>query len=247
MSWQCPYCETVNQDAVPICTVCDHIAPVITSFLSLEEIDNAREYSEKLARIHQLENDGNYSEMLSVCMEAISLYKANDVALSKAQQAIQKLVEQELADNILSLLNEIKDSTPAKADAIIDLCHMLGINSEDIDNLQVVVRQKIDAESSKQGHIRTIVHLVLDQKVDEALRQIDEAIKQFPAESEIFHIRDKVECLKNTLSKRIDKPSKYPKVSRTNPPMVVPTNDGKSDMHSNTELGQKRKFPKIKR
>ena len=58
MSWQCAYCESGNQDAVPVCTVCDRLAPVVESYISLEKIECTTENNEKLDLVHQLENDG---------------------------------------------------------------------------------------------------------------------------------------------------------------------------------------------
>ena len=72
MSWQCPVCETVNQDVTPVCTVCDSLAPVIESFLSLESIDNLREYNNKLDDIHRAEIEGDYDKMLDIASKAIA-------------------------------------------------------------------------------------------------------------------------------------------------------------------------------
>ena len=77
MSWQCPYCETVNQDAVPICTVCERVAPVVESFLSLEQIDHAREYEELLSSVYSYESEQDYDKMLESALKAASTFSQN--------------------------------------------------------------------------------------------------------------------------------------------------------------------------
>lgn len=84
MSWQCPNCETVNQDVTPVCTVCDHLAPVIDSFLSLEGIQLQTEYNAKLDEVYALESSGEYEQMLQTALEAISIYRENALAVGKA-------------------------------------------------------------------------------------------------------------------------------------------------------------------
>ena len=130
MSWQCPTCETVNQDVTPICTVCDSIAPVIESYLSLEAIELLREYNEKLDSIHSLEVAGSYEAMLETAMEAISLYKENGLALDKAKHALIHLNNDKLKSQFSYMLkSEMEEKNYLFASVLIKLMDRLAIDT----------------------------------------------------------------------------------------------------------------------
>ena len=122
MSWQCPTCETVNQDVTPVCTVCDTLAPVIESFLSLESIEDLREYNAKLDEVHRLEVACDFDAMLETALEAIAIYKENGLAVDKAKQALKKSNEVQLKIQLLTLLNStIEKKNYLAANVIIHL------------------------------------------------------------------------------------------------------------------------------
>ena len=130
MSWQCPTCETVNQDVTPVCTVCDTLAPVIESFLSLESIEDLREYNSKLDEVHRLEISGDYDRMLDVALEAIATYKENGIAVEKAKQALKKSNEIQLASQLATLLNStIEKKNYLAATAVIRLIENLTLKN----------------------------------------------------------------------------------------------------------------------
>lgn len=110
MSWQCPYDETVNQDAVPYCTVCGRLAPVIESFLSLEQIENISLYNDKLDKVHQYEFNGQYENMLATALEAIRLYKENGLAVAKVRVAVKRILENDMAYKLIKLIDRSLDT-----------------------------------------------------------------------------------------------------------------------------------------
>lgn len=235
MSWQCPTCETVNQDVTPVCTVCDTLAPVIESFLSLESIEDLREYNSKLDEVHRLEISGDYDRMLDVALEAISIYKENGIAVDKAKQALTKSNEVQLASQLSILLNStIEKKNYLAATAVIRLIENFHLDVPELASIKSEVKEQLakeKAQTSKEKEIDEILKNSYKEFIalhtDVALNIVTEGLEKYPASKLLQYRRDEIikfaETIEEIRKKKlkepiggnpIEKKRKYPKVKR---------------------------------
>lgn len=246
MSWQCPYCENVNQDAVPICTVCERVAPVVESFLSLEQINHAREYEELLSEVYSSEASSDYENMLTAALKAASTFNQNDVAVSKIHLAVKLQYEKSLRDNLLeNIKKQIEEGQYFDAQASIRLWHFFRF-----DNMLIVpFSEKVEKELAKLTRDKAlkdeITQFIIDGNHSEALRVVETEILSNPDVPELKELRSKIQnIIKSTES--TDKVRKIPKPpKREKDTKVIPT---EKEGTTPTTLGCKhKKFPKVKR
>lgn len=245
MSWQCPYCETVNQDAVTICTVCERIAPVVESFLSLEQIAHAREYGELLTDIYDYEKEGDFDRMLAAALKAACTYNQNDVAISKIQLAI-KLSHEKIFQ--VFILAKIKENIDLKlfsaADAYIQLWNAMGYNNDPIASYEFEVYNEQRKKEYKIEVTKKIFNHILSGLPSEALTLVETELIKSPDDSELSDIRSKIQNLIKSSSpykksRNIPKPTR----TRTTPlDLELPTHDKTPE-----QLGRQIKIPKVKR
>lgn len=256
MSWQCPTCETVNQDVTPVCTVCDTLAPVIESFLSLESIEDLREYNSKLDEVHRLEISGDYDRMLDVALEAISIYKENGIAVDKAKQALKKSSEVKLTNQLSILLNStIEKKNYLAATAVIRLIENFHLDVPELASIKSEVKEQLakeKAQTSKEKEIDEILKSsykeIVDLHLDEALNIIVEGLEKYPSSKLLQYRRDDIKKLAETvgeLKKKTESRKKpiHKPIHRTVTP-ASPTPQQPPDVIT---LDKKRKFPKPKR
>ena len=245
MSWQCPYCETVNQDAVPICTVCERVAPVVESFLSLEQIDHAREYEELLSSVYSCEADHDYDKMLELALKAASTFSQNDTAISKVRLAIKLAYEKKSQEYILSKIAEYTESNNYTiANAYICLWQNLKFDN----SLILSYVEKINVELNRAGHIHQILKQVTDNILNgafsDALTIIETELLTHNDSTELLDLRSKVQNLIKNIEYK-EKPRKLPKPMKKSLETI-----GSSVDSVDTKIAivqTKRKFPKVKR
>ncbi len=245
MSWQCPYCETVNQDAVPICTVCERVAPVVESFLSLEQIDHAREYEELLSSVYSYEADHDYDKMLESALKAASTFSQNDTAISKVRLAIKLAYEKKSQDYILSKIAEYTDyNNYTIANAYISLWQNLKFDK----SLILSYVEKINVELNRACHIDQILKQVTDNILNgafsDALTIIETELLTHIDSTELLDLRSKVQNLIKNIEYKA-KPRKLPKPLKKSLEAI-----GSSVDSADTKIAiaqTTRKFPRVKR
>lgn len=257
MSWQCPICETVNQDVTPVCTVCDSLAPVIESFLSLESIEELREYNKKLDEIHRVEIKGDYERMLEIALDAIAIYKENGLAVEKAKQALKHLNEDMLKFQLSTLLNAtIEKKNYLAATAVIRLIENLHLEISEFDLLKAEVKGQLAKEKAQLSKEREIDEILKSSyrsiillQLDEASEIVDKGLKKYPSSKLLQFRREEIKSLKilivelqkkaETKKKPFNKPVHNPgKAEPAKPITTVPI----------ISLGGKKtKIPKVKR
>jgi tetratricopeptide (TPR) repeat protein len=251
MSWQCPYCETVNQDAVPVCTVCDRLSPVVESYLSLETIQHAKEYTEKLAQINEFELSGDFPNAISTALEAISVYEDNDVALQKLKEDTKMEVDMNMSSALSDMLSSAVESNEySNADIVIKLWDKLGFPGESVNKF----RSKIYETLTYKEQIRTIIKSATDSilalKPEDALERIEKALLSYPTDGQLKSYRDKIKqfvtelevCKKNASKAR----KIYPKPATTSSDTSKDTTVSIEGKREET-TSRKRKFPVVKR
>lgn len=253
MSWQCPVCETVNQDITPICTVCDHLAPVVDAYLSLESIETLRNYNDKLAQVHSLEINKDYSTMLELAIQAMALYKDNGLAIEKAQQAITKLQERQLEGRLTSVLKSaIEGKNLNLTQGIIKVLELFEISTDKIEELKIDLRKKL----SRKRDVDSILHqsflAIIDLKVELALKIVEEGLLVHTASKRLQERRGEIQRFIQNLN---DRKERKPQPKPLRPPIKSNLNSSKSkakeedkDNDRNSEKNEigKRKFPKVK-
>lgn len=241
MSWQCPICETVNLDVTPVCTVCDNLAPVIQSYLSLQAIDLLQEYNKKLDAIHTLEADGNYEEMLNTAMEAISLYRENSLALDKAKHALIHLnqfkLKKQISDNIN---NAIEKEDFTLADSLFQLLDSFGIDTSEFATFRSEVRNQLFCKNEIAKILDDSYEVLIELNTDKALQIVKEGLDKYPS-SELLQCRqDEIEKFSCKILKEKENDKKlYSKSPQGGPPAEgSPKPEDKKS---------KRKFPTVTR
>lgn len=251
MSWQCPKCETVNQDVTPVCTVCDCIAPVIESYLSLEAIELLREYNEKLDSIHSLEAAGNYEAMLDTAMEAIALYKENSLAVEKAKHALIHLNNTKLKSQISALLN----SAMEKKNYLIASVLLILIDSFSIDVLEFSdIRTEVSSQLSRKNEIDKILHesykAVVELDTSRAQQIVEEGLSKYSSSKLLQFRRDDIKkliCSLSSMGKPEEKRKSFPRPPHKETESSSTTRDISIDAKIIDSKPPKRKFPKVKR
>ena len=245
MSWQCPYCETVNQDAVPICTVCERVAPVVESFLSLEQIDHAREYEGLLSEVYSFEAEQDYDKMLQVALKAASTFIQNDTAISKVHLAIKLSIENKIQEYILTKVKELVDKNEfASAQSFIALWHNLKFDKSMISAYGKLVDEELSIVAHKDLINNRLVNSVLNGNFSEALTIIETEILTHGKSTELSDIRVKIQNIINNFDSK-DKPRRIHRPLKKSSEVHVATPEEKPiiDIKNKTQ----RKFPKVKR
>lgn len=248
MSWQCPKCETVNQDVTPVCTVCDTLAPVIESFLSIESIGDLSEYNVKLDEVHRLEISGDYENMLVVALEAIAIYKENGLAVEKAKQALKHLNEEQLK---LQLINLLSSNTEKKnyteATLILRLIEYFHLEISDITSIKTEIKSQLSKEKDIDEILKESYKAIVSLELSKASEIIEVGLEKYPSSKLLQFRRDEIRnltlAINNLQKKSEDKKRTFPK------PTHRPTEEPKASENLNEviSLDKKRKFPKPKR
>lgn len=249
MSWQCPVCETVNQDVTPVCTVCDSLAPVIESFLSLESIDNLREYNNKLDDIHRAEIEGDYDKMLDIALEAISIYKENGLAVEKAKQALTRKNEALLITKLISLLHTtIEKKNYLAATAIIRLIENFKLEVPELPTLKSEVGSQLSRGNDIDKMLKESYKSIISLDHNNALKIIESGIKKYPSSKLLQYRREEIKSFTASLYK-IQKEVGFKRKPFPRPSHRQDVEELKSQHLTNEviSLDNKRKFPKPKR
>lgn len=249
MSWQCPTCETVNQDVTPVCTVCDNLAPVIQSFLSLETIELSSEYNEKLEEVHRLQIVGDYDRMFDVALEAIAIYKENGLAVSKARQALKHLNEEQLKSQLSILLNTtIEKKNYLAATAIIRLIENFNLEVPGFASLKSEVKNQVSREKDIDEILKESYKAIVALDLTKALEIVEEGLEKYPSSKLLQFRRDDIRNLTasiNDLQKKSEvKKKHFPKPIHRSAPMEPKDSEKTKEVIS---LDKKQKFPKPKR
>lgn len=251
MSWQCPTCETVNQDVTPVCTVCDSIAPVIESYLSLEAIELLREYNEKLDSIHSLEAVGNYEAMLNMAMEAIALYKENSLALEKAKHALIHLNSLKLKSKISVLLDSAIDKKNyLLAFTLLKLIDSFSIDALDFSDIRSEVRSQLSRKNEIDKILDESFKAIIELDTSRALQVVEEGLSKYSTSKLLQFRRDDIKKLIGSLStfhKPEEKRKSFPRPPHKGTEPISTTRDVSTDVSIIDLKPIKRKFPKVKR
>lgn len=249
MSWQCPTCETVNQDVTPVCTVCDNLAPVIQSFLSLEAIELSSEYNEKLEEVHRLQIAGEYDRMFDIALEAISIYKENGLAVEKAKQALKHISEEQLNSQLSTLLNStIEKKNYLAATAIIRLIENFHLEVPDYVILKSEVKSQLLREKDIDEILKESYKAIITLELAKASDIVERGLKKYPSSKRIQFRRDDIRNLTssiNDLQKKSEVKKKlFPKPLHRFQPMDNKALEKPKEIIS---LDKKPKYPKPKR
>lgn len=245
MPWQCTYCETVNQDAVPICTVCERIAPVVENFLSLEQIDHAREYEELLSDVYSFEAEQDYDKMLQAALKAASTFTQNDTAISKAHLAIKLSYEKNLQDYILSKIVEYTEGNNyTLANAYVSLWQNLKFDNSLILSYIETINAELNIASHKDQILRQVTNNILNGAFSEALTIIETELLTHKDATELLDLRSKVQNLIKNIEHK-EKPRKLPKHPKKG--LVSPEPIIEAPPTTDVKRASQRKFPKVKR
>lgn len=251
MSWQCPKCETVNQDVTPVCTVCDSIAPVIESYLSLEAIELLREYNEKLDSIHSLEAVGNYEAMLDTAMEAIALYKENSLALEKAKHALIHLNNTKLRSQISGLLNRaMEKKNYLAASALLKLIDSFSIDVLEFSEIRTEVRSQLSRKNEIDKILDESYKAIIGLDTSRALQIVEDGLSKYPSSKLLQFRRDEIKKFIDSLSsikKPEDKRKPFPRPSHKGVEAVPAITESPVETSIIDLKPSKRKFPKVKR
>lgn len=251
MSWICPTCETLNQDITPVCTVCDSIAPVIESYLSLEAIELLREYNEKLDSIHSLEAVGDYEAMLDTAMDAIVLYKENSLALEKAKHALIHLNNTKLKSQISGLLNsamERKDYLTASA--LLKLIDSFSIDALEFSEIRTEIHSQLSRKNEIDKILEESYEAIIELDTSRALQIVEEGLSKYSTSKLLQFRRDDIKKLIGSLSsikKPEDKRKPFPRPSHKGGETVPAIKESSAETPIIDLKPSKRKFPKIKR
>lgn len=250
MSWQCPICETVNQDVTPVCTVCDHLSPVVDSFLSLESIEKLRDYNEKLEEVHRLEIAGKYDEMIESSIKAMSLYRDNTLAIEKTRQAVEKLQQIKLDNLVINILGEALDKKNLNlATGILKMIDLLEISNDKLDEMKREAKKKISRKKDVDEILHKTFLALVDLDTDNALRIVEEGLIIHSASKRLQNRRKEIQTFIQHLNKRKETDNKNkrkipaPKLLSNNAD-TVHSETGK-DSNKTIET-KKRKFPQVK-
>lgn len=251
MSWQCPTCETVNQDATPVCTVCDRIAPVIETYLSLESIELLREYNEKLNAIHSLEATGNYEDMLDTAMAAVALYKENGLALDKAKHALIHLNNDQLKKQISIMLeNAIEEKNYLQASVLLNLFDAFSIDSTEFNEVRSDVRNQLSRKNEIDIILDETYKSIIELDTAKALQIVENALSKYSSSEHLQHRRDDIKKLISSLGsvkKSEGKKRQFPRPQHKGE-KSIPTLPPEALGTPIIDLEpSKRKFPKVKR
>lgn len=251
MSWQCPTCETVNQDVTPVCTVCDSIAPVIESYLSLETIELLKEYNEKLDSIHSLEVAGNYEAMLDTAMEAVALYKENSLALEKAKHALIHLNNAKLKSQISGLLNSaMEKKNYLTASALLKLIDSFFIDVLEFSEIRTEVRSQLSRKNEINKILDESYKAIIELNTSRALQIVEEGLSKYSSSKLLQFRRDDIQKLIISLSS-IRKPEEKRKSFPRPPCKITEASSTTRDISPDAPIidlkSAKRKFPKVNR
>ncbi len=245
MSWQCPYCETVNQDAVPICTVCERVAPVVEAFLSLEQIDHAREYEELLSDVYSFEAEQDYGKMLQTALKAVSTFTQNDTAISKVHLAIKLAYEKKFQDDILSKIAEYTEcNNYTIANAYISLWQHLKFDNSLILPYVETINGELNRVCHKDQILRQVTDNILNGSFSDALTIIETELLMHKDSTELLDIRSKVQNLIKNVEYK-EKPRKLPKPPKKSLGTSEPVIDASPT--ADIKRTSQRKFPKVRR
>lgn len=251
MSWQCPTCETVNQDVTPVCTVCDSIAPVIESYLSLEAIELLREYHEKLNSIHTLEASGDFEAMLDMAMEAIALYKENSLALDKAKHALIHLNNDKVRSQISTMLNSaMEKKNYLAASALFKLMDYFPIDTLEFSDIRTELRNQLSRKNDIDKVLNESYTALIELDTTRALQIVEEGLSKYPSSKLLQFRRDDIKKLINLLNalrRPEEKRKQYPRPSHKGTELGSTTRDVSTGATIIDLKPTKRKFPKVKR
>lgn len=251
MSWQCPTCETVNQDVTPVCTVCDSIAPVIESYLSLEAIELLREYNDKLDSIHSLEADGNYEAMLDTAMEAIALYKENSLALEKAKHALIHLNNTKLKSQISALLNNaMEKKNYHTASALFKLIDSFSIDVLEFSEIRTEVRNQLSRKNEINKILDESYRAIIELDTSRALQIVEDGLSKYSTSKLLQFRRDDIKKFIGSLrsiGKSEEKRKSFPRPPYKGTEPISTARDISTDAPTIDSKPAKRKFPKVKR
>lgn len=252
MSWQCPICETVNQDVTPVCTVCDHLAPVVDSYLSLESIENLRIYNEKLEEVHSLEIDNNFSGMLDAAIQAMALYRENGLAIEKAKQAIKKFYAKDMEGKLLVLLQDAcKKKNLILANGMLKIIECLDISNEEVDKLRKDTKKKISRKKDVDQLLENSYQALLELDTSKAMAIVEGGLIIHTSSKRLQTRRTEIQTFIKNLNNLKDKKNKLTP-SRPKPKPKPQSMNSENERHSIkqteiTGLEEKRKFPTVKR
>lgn len=245
MSWQCPYCETVNQDAVPICTVCERVAPVVESFLSLEQIDHAREYEELLSDVYSFEAEQDYDKMLQAALKAASTFTQNDTAISKVHLAIKLAYEKKSKSYILSKIVQYTEcNNYTLANTYVSLWQNLKFDNSLILSYIETINAGLNIAAHKDQILRQVTNNILNGAFSEALTIIETELLTYKDATELLDLRSKVQNLIKNIEHK-EKPRKLPKSPKKGLGSPKPIIDASPS--TDVRRTSQRKFPKVKR
>lgn len=251
MSWQCPTCETVNQDVTPVCTVCDSIAPVIESYLSLEAIELLREYNKKLDSIHSLEASGDFEAMLDTAMEAIALYKENSLALDKAKHALIHLNNDKVKSQISTMLNSaMEKKNYLAASALFKLMDFFPIDTLEFSDIRSELCNQLSRKNDIDKVLNESYKALIELDTTRALQIVEEGLSKYPSSKLLQFRRDDIKELINSLNairRPNEKRKQYPRPSHKGSEVGSITRDVSTDETIIDLKPTKRKFPKVKR
>ncbi|MDE6562204.1 MAG: hypothetical protein K2K75_12545 [Muribaculaceae bacterium] len=168
--------------------MCDNIAPVVESYLSLEAIAQLREYNEKLDVVNTLEIDGKYDEMLDEALNAMAVYHENRLAVKKAKHALKRIQQNNLAEQLRSLLNEaMGKKNYGVASNIIKIADLLLLSDELIDSIRPKLKLKILNIKEVDAYLDSSFNAIIECNTNLASEIVEEGL------------------LKHTSSKRLKK------------------------------------------
>lgn len=244
MSWQCPYCETVNQDAVPVCTVCDRLAPVIETYLSLESIQSLRDYNEKLDAAYHFEAIGDFEGMLTSALDAVSIYKENGIAVDKARQAIVYINKNNIISNLTNALETAKEAGDAyRIAAILQLCENLNITNDYFRNAREQEGNNIKVIDTVNKILDDTYNAMVKLDIEQAKQIIDNALLKYPSEKLLI---DRAEDIKK-LAVAISNIKSLTGNQHRRLPRPKPKEPITPDKECLRQTNSKRKFPTVKR
>ncbi|MDE6577452.1 MAG: hypothetical protein K2J82_07105 [Muribaculaceae bacterium] len=251
MSWQCPNCETVNQDITPVCTVCDHLSPVVDSFLSLESIEKLRDYNDKLEEVHALEIAGKYEEMVEASVKAMSLYRENDLAIEKAHQGLKKLQISKLEKIILSLLEDALEKKNLNlTQGILKMIDILELSTDKLEKLKKEVKKKISRKKDVDEILQKSYLALINLDTDSALRIIEEGLIIHTASKRLQNRRKEIQTFIQNLNIKKEsktKPSRPHPKPKTPSEGIVPGQIEVENIKDKVSKEGNRKFPKVRR
>lgn len=231
MSWQCPICETVNQDVTPICTVCDSLAPVIESFLSLEAIERLHDYNEKLDVVHTLEMEGKYDKMLEEALKAMAIYHENGLAIEKAKHALQRIQQNKLLEELRSLLNEAMEKRDYRiASNIIRIADQLLLSDEYINSIRSKVKLKISNIKEVDAYLDSSFNAIIGFNTNLALEVVEEGLLKHTSSKRLKKRRDDIKQLITNI-KEIDSKKEITQIP------IIPRKDRRIEKILNDSVG----------